>query len=160
VEKARNEKRQRVLSTQELTLLKQACFARNDTDLWDIIKMALKSLLRTSDLIGLELGNIDIVQNKTQHPIKLPVTLLKPLNYVNFRKRWEAARRDANLVDVQFRDLRKTSANLMKNRNWSNKIISEALGHTNTQTTEIYMVKDVSHLKKPLEELANIVDSL
>lgn len=161
VEKAPNRKRDRVLSLTELKALKESCYALQDPDLWEICEMALKSLLRKKDLFNLESGaSISTIQAKTQRAIALPIYVRKPLNYFNFRKRWEAARRGARLEDCQFRDLRKTGANLLKSKNWSNKIISEVLGHASTDTTEIYMVKDLEHLKKPMQDLDEIIKGL
>lgn len=161
VEKASSRKRQRVLSVNELKNLKTACLEADDADLWEICEMALKSLLRKKDLFNLESGiDIDTLQAKTNRPIKLPVSVLRPLRYSNFRKRWEAIRKSARLLDVQFRDLRKTGANLLKMRNHSNKMISEFLGHASTQTTEIYMVKDTDHLKPLAKDLEDILKGL
>lgn len=161
IEKAPNRRRERVLSTQELNLLKQSCVQLNDPDLWELCKMALKSLLRSKDLMRLENGQtIDLEQAKTGVRVMLPIQVLKPLNYINFRKRWEAVRKASTLLDVQFRDLRKTGANLLKMKNHSNKLISEFLGHTNTETTEIYLVKNSAHLKPLADDLSQIVDSL
>lgn len=174
VEKAQTRKRERVLTTNELGQLKQAChtptrnFLAGDTDMWEICKMALKSMLRLKDLQRLEVGHkIDMTQAKTGVRVNLPIQVLKPLNYANFKKRWELIRQMAGLHfphhdprNIEFRDLRKTGANLLKQQNWSNKIISEVLGHTNTRTTEVYMVPDTTHLAKPLADLASIVDKL
>ena len=58
-----------------------------------------------------------------------------------------------------FKDLRKTDATLLKGQNCSTKLISGILGHTNTDTTELYMVQNSEHLV-PAEALDNIVESL
>ncbi len=106
VEKAPNRKRKRVLSIIELRALKEACYELKDLDMWEICGMALKSLLRKKDLFNLESGiEIDTTQTKTQNRIVLPVPVHSPLNYSNFRKRWESARRGARLEDCQFRQL-------------------------------------------------------
>ncbi len=160
VEKAPNVKRKRVLSVMELKALKAACLEASDHDLWEICEMALKSLLRKKDLFALESGLIDTTQAKTGRPIQLPISVLRPLRYGNFRKRWEAVRKAARLVDVQFRDLRKTGANLLKMRNHSNKMISEFLGHASTRTTEIYMVADADHLKPLAADLDEMIKGL
>lgn len=161
VQKAKTRKRTRLLTTQELKVLKEACFQRNDGDMWDIVKLALKSLLRKSDLQQLDSGKeIDIIQSKTNNDLSLPVMVDKPLNYINFRKRWIDVRRDANLEDVQFRDLRKTGANLLKLKNHSNKLISEFLGHSSTATTELYMVRGKEHLAPLAKELSTIVEAI
>lgn len=160
VEKAPNRMRKRVLSTLEIKALKEACYALKDEDMWEICGMALRSLLRKKDLFNLETGMVDTVQAKTSRPISLPVHLSKPLNFSNFRKRWEEVRRSARLVDVQFRDLRKTGANLLKMKNHSNKLISEFLGHSSTDITEIYMVKNTEHLKPLAKDLEDILGAI
>lgn len=161
VESSQTRKRERVLTTTELKNLKAACLGANDGDLWEICTMALKSLLRKKDLFNLEAGiDINTTQAKTQRNVHLPVSVLRPLRYENFRKRWKAVRLSARLVDCQFRDLRKTGANLLKMKNHSNKLISEFLGHSNTDTTEIYMVKNADHLKPLAKDLDAIVNAL
>lgn len=160
VKKAPNVKRKRVLSIMELKALKAACYELKDNDLWEICEMALKSLLRKKDLFALESGAIDTIQSKTGRSITLPVSVLRPLQYANFRRRWELCRKSARLVDVQFRDLRKTGANLLKMRSHSNKLISEFLGHASTRTTEIYMVEDAEHLRPLANDLSEIIKSL
>ena len=161
VEKAKMRKRERVLTTSELSRLKTACVNDGDADLWEICKLALKSLLRKKDLERLEAGLIDTVQAKTGVRIKLPVDVIGPLSYRNFRKRWERARRSAQLEDVQFRDLRKTGANLLKMANFSSRLIGEFLGHTSEKTTERhYLVNSGEHLKPLAEALEKVVETL
>ncbi len=161
VKKATSRKRERVLTSQELIVLKAACSAANDSDLWEICKMGLKSLLRKKDLMRLENGEvIDLNQAKTGVRIMLPIQVLRPLNYVNFRKRWEAARKSAGLFNCQFRDLRKTGANLLKMKGYSTKLVSEMLGHTSTDTTEIYLVKNAEHLRPLAVDLETIVENI
>lgn len=161
VEKAPNRKRRRVLSILELKALKAACYELKDEDMWEICGMALKSLLRKKDLFNLEAGiGIETVQAKTQRGISLPVGVLRPLQYKNFRRRWDCARHAARLEDCQFRDLRKTGANLLKMKKHSQKMISEFLGHASTRTTEIYMIDNAEHLKPLAKDLADILDGL
>lgn len=160
VERAPNRKRKRVLSILELKRLKEACYALKDEDMWEICGMALKSLLRKKDLFSLETGGtIDIIQAKTQQRVNLPVRSV-PLNYANFRKRWEAVRKAARLEDCQFRDLRKTGANLAKMKGHSQKLIQEFLGHASQRTTDIYMVPDVEHLRPLAKDLEDILEAL
>ncbi len=161
VEKAPNRKRKRVLSLTELRQLKEACYVLKDADMWEICETALKSLLRKKDLENLEAGiDIDTIQAKTQRGINLPVSVQRPLRFSNFKKRWIAVRQAARLVDCQFRDLRKTGANLLKMKNHSNKLISEFLGHASTRTTEIYMVNDNTTLKPLAKDLEDILKGL
>lgn len=161
VERAPNRKRERVLTTTELRALKAACHELKDLDLWEICEMALKSLLRKKDLFNLESGlGIDMIQAKTGRAITLPVSVGRPLNYANFRKRWLAARRGARLDDCQFRDLRKTGANILKLNNHSTQLISEFLGHADPKTTKTYMVRNVDHLIPLAKDLNDILGSL
>jgi integrase len=161
IKKAKQNKRERVLSTQELARLKVSCVALNDLDLWEICKMALKSLLRKKDLMNLEVGrSIDLEQSKTGVRVIIPVKSNSVLNYVNFRKRWESARKSAQLEDVEFRDLRKTGVNMLKMKGYSLKLMSEFLGHSNTKTTEIYMVHNADHLKPLAEDLNSIIEAI
>lgn len=173
VEKAPSRKRKRVLSILELKALKEACYALKDQDMWEICGMALKSLLRKKDLFLLETsGSVDIIQSKTQVALNLPVNSKGPLNFKNFRKRWEEVRRSARLefslpdgrIDQertpQMRDLRKTGANLLKMKKHSRQMISEFLGHANLATTDIYMVKDADHLKPLAKDLEDILEGL
>lgn len=173
VEKAPNVKRKRIWSIQELKVFKQVCISRNDADLWEICEMALRSLLRKKDLFALETGiDIDTTQFKTQRPIHLPITVLRLLNYKNFRKRFEGARKDAGLefrlpngkIDKEktprLMDLRKTGNNLLKMQGVSSKVRQEILGHASLRTTEIYDIPDQEHLKKPLEDLNQLIKGL
>lgn len=161
VEKAPSRKRERVLTITELKNLKEACFAQKDEDLWEICGMALKSLLRKKDLANLEVGlGIDTIQAKTLRSIRLPVSVQRPLVFTNFRKRWESVRRSARIVDVEFRDLRKTAANILKMKNHSTKLISEFLGHAATDTTEMYLVKNTEHLKPLAKDLEDLLGAL
>jgi len=160
VKKAPIQKRTRILTTTEGNRLHQACIQANDLDMWEMVKLALKSALRPKDMIHLEQGEIDTIQAKTGRPIQLPVTLERVLDYTNFRKRWELVRKMAGLSDLQFRDLRKTAATFAKMKGHSNKLISEYLGHASTKTTELYLVPNASHLKPIADDIAALVDSL
>lgn len=161
IEKAPTTKRDRILTILELKALKSACLEAHDNDLWEICAMAVNCMLRKKDLFRIEKGiDIDLIQAKTQRRIELPLQVLRPLQYGNFRKRWESARKAARLIDVQFRDLRKTGAHLLKGMNVSNKLISEALGHSTTKTTETYLIKDSEQLREPLKALSKIVEEL
>jgi integrase len=158
---AKTRKRERVLSTQELKALKAGCLARNDPALWDICKLALRSLLRVKDLLRIESGQaIDMIQAKTGVRVNLPVSVVQTYDYTDFVGRWRRARAASGLLDVQFRDLRKTGANLAKLQGHSQKLISEYLGHTNERTTDVYMVRDNKHLQPLADSLDKIVEGL
>jgi len=168
VDLAPMKKREKLLTTQELTTLKKAFMDLADPDGWAICAMAAKSLLRKKDVMKLEKGQeIDLIQSKTNVRVQIPIQVLQPMRYENFRKRFEAARKKAGLEfplndprNVQFKDLRRWGATFLKGQNFSNTLISNMLGHKSTDTTEIYMARNAEHLKPLAEALNKIVDSL
>ena len=168
VDLAPMKKREKLLTTQELSALKNAFVDLADPDGWAICAMAAKSLLRKKDVMKLEKGQeIDLIQSKTNVRVQIPIQVLQPMRYENFRKRFEAARRKAGLEfplndprNVQFKDLRRWGATFLKGQNFSNTLISNMLGHKSTDTTEIYMARNSEHLKPLAEALNKIVDSL
>ncbi len=154
-------KRERVLTTYEAKKLKNAFLRYNDSDGWEICKLALKSVLSVKDLRGLELGQaISIERAKTGVPVNIPIVYLAKLDWVNWRKRWEAAREAAGLIDFQFRDLRKTGINWLKGRH-DMKLISEYAGHADIKTTEqSYTVKSLEQMGPLANDLNQQVESL
>jgi integrase len=161
VDKAPTVKRKRVLTSYEAKKLKLAFAQLNDGDGWEICKLALKSVLSLKDLRNLELGQeIDIERSKTGVPINLPVPVLVKMNWYNWRNRWERAREQAGLVDVQFRDLRKTGINWLKGRH-ELKLVSEYAGHADIKTTErSYTIRQAEYLEPLAKDLGEQVDSL
>lgn len=136
VEKAPTVKRDRILTTYEAKKLKLAFTQLNDVDGWEICKLALKSVLSMKDLKGLHVGQqIDLNRAKTGVPVNIPLTVLVKLNWKNWRKRFERARKEAGLVGFEFRDLRKTGINWLKGRH-DLKLVSEYAGHADIKTTE------------------------
>lgn len=129
--------RERILSDYELRKLHLAFTTLNDPDGWEICLLALQSVLSPKDLRKLEIGStIDIKRSKSNVPINIPITILQALNWTNWRKRWEAARTEAGLEDVQFgRDLRKTGGNQALG-NFDVKLVSQYFGHSTIKTTE------------------------
>lgn len=161
VEKAPTVKREVVLSLSDLSNVRLACTSRGDQALWEFVKLAVITMLSMADLLRLRPGAIvNIRRTKTDNQVVLPIEIKTIPNMTNLKKRWEAVRTDAKLEHVQMRDLRKTGAQLMKGGNWSTKIISDALGHSSTRTTEIYLLRDVEHLKQPMKELSAIVEAI
>ncbi len=129
-------KRTQIPTKYEIRKLSNAFVQLNDLDGIEICKLASKSVLSTKDLKNLEIGQeIDIERAKTGVPINLPITYLVKLNWVNWRKRWEAARDLAGLHWLQFRDLRKMGINWLKGRH-DIKLVSEYAGHADVKTTE------------------------
>jgi integrase len=161
VEKAPTVKRMRVLTKYEASKLRLAFMTLKDFDGWEICKMALKSILSEKDLRNLDLGQeIDIERAKTGVPVNLPVPVLVKLNWYNWRHRWEAARKEAGLENVQFRDLRKTGINWLKGRH-ELKLVSEYAGHADIKTTEkSYTIKQAEYLEPLAKDLDAQVEAL
>ncbi len=152
---AEMKKRERIASDYELRKLKMAFLgeACSDADGWEICKLTLTSTLSLADLGALEAGDvIDIQRSKTGVDIDLPIVVEKPLDFTNWRKRWNKARSAAGLKDLQFRDLRKTGINALTGLGFDQKLVSQYAGHASTKTTEsIYQLRRVEKLK-PLAE--------
>lgn len=160
-DKAKQRKRERILTEYEAKKLKLSFTTLDDIDGWEICKLALNSVLSLKDLKNLEIGHtIDTERTKTGVPINLPIPVLVSLNWVNFRKRWEAARKDAGLQDFQFRDLRKTGINWLLGQ-FDIKLISQFAAHANVRTTEnSYTIKQEELMKPLAEHLKNRINNI
>lgn len=158
---AKNKVRDRVLTQYELRKLKNAFFSLNDADGWSICKMALKSTLSMADLKALDTGDtIDTQRTKTGVPVNIPIQVKVMFQWKNWRRRWEAAREAAGLVDVQFRDLRKTGINMIAGRH-DTKLVSQYAGHASVKTTEGIYTQVLHEKLRPLaEDLESQVESI
>jgi hypothetical protein len=161
VEKARMRKRERIPSDYELKKLKLAFNNRGDGDGWEICKLALKSILSEKDLRKLELGaTLDLERSKTGIPVHIPITVLQKLNWKNWRDRWDKARKDAGLVDLQFRDLRKKGGNHLVGK-YDIKLVSQYFGHASYKTTEgSYVVLEQEKMRPLAEDLESWAEGL
>ncbi len=138
--------RERVASTEDLKKLKEACFALNDEGLWSIILLELDTTLRLGDLkrlqgVTVKDGYVTLKQGKTGREITLPEMqrTSRGAVFTNRRKRFEEARDKAGLVGLQFRDLRRTGADMLKKLGYSKELIKDTLGHASSNTTERYL---------------------
>lgn len=137
VERAKMRKRERIPTEYELKKLKLAFHNLGDADGWVICQLALETVLSEKDLRKLELGaTIDIERSKTGVPIHLPITVLRALNWHNWRHRWYAAKREAGLNDFQFRDFRKKGGNHLLDNGYDIESVAEYYGHASSKTTE------------------------
>lgn len=142
VEKAPMVKRERVLSPYEFQKLKNAFRKLGDFDGEQISIYMVSTCLSEADLRSLKMGQtFDSKRQKSGVSVSVPITILTQLNWTNWRKRWNNARVEAGLGDLQPRDLRKTGLNWAKGH-FDNKLISEYAGHASVKTTERnYLVK-------------------
>lgn len=136
VEKAETRKRSRILTDYEMRKIHLSFDNLKDPDGWEICLLAYNSVLSEKDLRKLELGStIDLERAKTGVSINIPITILKALNWHNWRKRWETARKASGVVNVQFRDFRKTGINELIGK-FGLKLVSQYAGHASEKTTE------------------------
>lgn len=161
VEKSQTKVRMRILTDYELKKLRMAFVQLNDQDGWEICKLALKTVLSEKDLRKLQQGSvIDLDRAKTSIHVNLPVTVLVSLNWKNWRNRWTAARKLADLKDVQFRDLRKQGINKLAGQH-DLKLISQYAGHAKQATTERhYTITQAEKLRPLADHLDTWVESL
>jgi len=161
----------------QLKKLKLSFMQLGDADGWEICKLALKSVLSLSDLKALEIGQmIDTERSKTGVPVRLPITVLTKLNFVNWRKRFEAARDLAGVtvykevdgkrvVDQDqtptLRDMRKSGINALTGKGYDQKLVSQYAGHSSVKTTEsVYQLRIDEKLKPLADDLEAWVSGL
>jgi len=153
--------RTRVCSIEELKRLKAACAEYHDEALWQAIRKAIHTMLRQKDLISVEAGeSIKLIQAKTGKPIIIPVVMTEKINATNLRKRWSRVRVAAGCTDLQWRDLRRSGANLLRELGYSQELIKDALGHRKQATTDIYTNVKSARLKPALDQVGKMLDSL
>lgn len=138
VKKPSEKARSRVISLEEYERLLEVASA----PLRAILKAEMLTLLRASDLklfcaaIYKEKNeyNASFEQGKTGIAIRIPIRdslrSLLPVDFTNFRKQWEATKKEAGLEDIEFRDLRRTGATSLRKAGFDPMVISCYLGHS------------------------------
>lgn len=155
------ENRTRVCTVDELKRLAAACHHWHDDALWRAIKKAIHTMLRQKDLIRVEPGEyIKLYQGKTGKPIIIPISMTEKINATNLRNRWDRVRRLAGCTDLQWRDLRRSGATLLKEFGYGQELIRDALGHQSQSTTDKYTNVKVQRLKPALEEVGQMLENL
>lgn len=160
--------RERFLATDERTSLLRACEASGCDALAPLVKLALATGARKSELVGLLWANVDLERrvvrfvdtkngdNRTV-PLaptavqvltewkrgRLPVGPVFPLTVHDVNKPWRAARDAAGLHDFRFHDLRHSAASYLAMSGASLMDIAAILGHKT-----LAMVKRYSHLSE------------
>ena len=163
--------RRRVLSPEEFCKFLEVA----SPNLKDIFLMATHSTLRLGDLKKLTRDSVNWsteclegVQSKTLKPFSIPMnSVIKEiisrcstyelLNFVNFRKLFNTARKMSGLQNVQFRDLRRTGARLMLKNGQDIDTVSKFLGHSSIAMTQRYVPSDKEDLKKASGVLENVL---
>ncbi len=143
----------------------------------EIIYFGMHNAIRPGDLARLEVkawnenrGRLEFTQHKTGKFQSLPISRQQRevireaakvgrqhiLDFTNFKKEWEAARRKAKLWHIQFRDLRRTAINEVTRYSGNPMHAQRIAGHASFRTTvEHYVVMetidlgtDIKHLSK------------
>lgn len=161
VERAKIQKRSRVVSQYEASKLLNAARELGDEGGRNNIALALKTALSLSDLKTLKFGStVNLNRSKTGVPVIIPITVLHVPDWKNWSNRWNKIRTNAGLLDVEFRDLRKAAINWLKGRHQI-KLVSLFAGHATQATTEGHYTKQQADEMAILaNDLGGIVDAL
>ena len=148
-----NRRRTRIISIEEYERL----MSHADPDMRLILRFALVTMLRKSDLKSLTRANyrpithtLEGVQSKTGLPFKvgIPEDLERAcfasegeplLNFADFPRRWRRLRKDANMPELQLRDLRRSAASWALKKSKDIALISATLGHRDIEMTQRYL---------------------
>jgi len=157
-------KRRRVATWDEIIRVKEWGMA-NDPELLRAIEQAFTSFLRKKDLVEAQGKAAVGVQGKTKRAYALPLTFDAPVDFVNFRKRWDALRehmgwlpaakgQTQNPAHFVWHDWRHTGATKAKELGHSQDLIQNALGHSSPQQTKDYLNVDGEILRPMTNDLA------
>jgi integrase len=142
------EPRKRVATMDEIRRLLVSCDELKDGAMRSIILTEIYTSLRLNDLMKLENAVvnddvIDLIQGKTRKDIQLPGDTKPNWSkvFTNFRSRWEAVRANAGIPDLQFRDLRKTSLQMLQGL-FSDEDIAKKAGHSSSVITKKWYLRN------------------
>lgn len=132
----------------------------NDVGLWDAIEKALLTALRKQDLVALD-GTLTVkgIQQKTGEKFDLPITLDKPVDLTNYRRRWNALRNAMGWKALgtpkhtTWHDLRHWAPTMLGESGFSTKIIQNYTGHSTEASAERY----TNVRRKSLEPAVDVV---
>jgi integrase len=165
-----NRRRTRVISLEEYERL----IEHADPDMRLILRFALVTMLRRSDLMGLTQLNyrpvthtLEGVQSKTGLPFKvgIPSDLEEVclasgngplLNFRDFPRRWRKLRKDVNMPELQMRDLRRSAASWALKKSKDIALISATLGHRDIEMTQRYL----GVISEARQDIANTLGDL
>ena len=168
-----NRGRVRYLSDNERKRLFKACRASKWNKLYLLVFMAITTGARRGELLNLRWSNIDF-KRKTAHVLTskngeqkiLPLTEdvilelqkfklanhslifcseIKPNKAYDFFKQWNRVRKEAELVDFRFHDLRHTTASYLAQNGATLLEIADVLGHKQIEVTKRYAHLCIEH---------------
>ena len=176
-------KRERVISPQEEKRLLAACVGRR-AHLRPIIVMALETGMRRGEIITLTWGDIDFAnkvvivrafnaKNQRERTMGITPLLEQELLFIydvascktddlvfgicdNFKKAFAFVRKEAELEDVRFHDLRHTFATRLIEAAIPQAEVSRLLGHSTTMMTDRYINADLATARRAGEALSKL----
>lgn len=130
---------------------------------------AITTTLRRKDLKALsKVKNIDHegvargIQSKTNGEYEVPVAedtkalIAEGLDFSNFRKEFEQARKDSGLPHFLYKDLRKSAPAIMRKLKTDLRTVQDLLGHATMAMTEVYTPVMDEEKKEALEAVAKL----
>ena len=187
VEKFKEEKRERMLSPEELGRLGDAISACNDKSPYVVaaIKLLAFTGARLNEILTLRWEYVDLVKGEARLPdsksgaktIHLPPPAMAVLadlprtegnphvivgqksggHLVNLGKPWRAIRSASGLSDVRIHDLRHAFASVAASSGMGLPIIGKLLGHSQPQTTARYAHLAADPLKEAAASVAGTI---
>jgi integrase len=178
--------RDRFLTPEEATRLLDACRASKNTDLADIVELAVFTGLRRGDVISLRWtdveragGQIVLQRQKDDAPHNVPLnahsdavlarrakkaakgaTFVFPAQtWDAYRGAWDGALIRSKLADLHFHDLRHTFGSWLAQAGCTAKEIQAALGHRTLAMTNRYMHLGPSHVRSAVAKLDGVLDA-
>ena len=165
IKRYKEKSRDRVLSSNEIKALLQACSDSRNQELYYIVLVAIYTGMRYSNIINMKKSNIknnvyqlDGSETKSgkEQLIYLNQKLLNELNnYMQensvddclfktkrVKRSFKTALKKANIENFRFHDLRRTFATFLLYNNTNIKTIQNMLGHSSIMMTERYLAND------------------
>ncbi|WP_103727613.1 site-specific integrase [Novosphingobium sp. HII-3] len=164
--------RVRFLSTDEY----EAILAVSDPGLQRIIKFAVATGLRKTNILTLDWRNVDlssslitvVVKGNKRHTVRMTAEVRAMLamdthrvgavfDTVNFRKRWDRAVKLSGLDDLHFHDLRHTFASWARMAGADLADICDALAHSSVAVTMRYAHIEPAHHETAFDRVSSRV---
>jgi integrase len=177
------ERRERYLTAEEESRLREVINAGRDPWIGDLTLFALNTGMRQSEILQLEWSRVDfsrgvvkVTQTKTCTAREVPLnaearSVLEAreggirfvfaecgmlLHRATLSRRFKALKKEAEIEDFHFHDLRHTTATKMLDAGIRESVIARVLGHSSTAMTAIYAhVKD-EQTKAAVESLGHV----
>lgn len=161
VDKAGVVKRERLVTPYEVGKLYNSFKQLGDDNGAQIIYYLCLTMMNEKDLRKMQIGEtVEIGRSKTGQAINLPMTMLHVLDWRNWLKRWQTARKLAGLQDVQLRDLRKAPINWVTGKHDAT-LVSQYAAHASVKTTrDNYIIDEAERLIPVMETIKGLLPKI